>query len=85
MAFGRGGKLGPFVREAEPEKSVALGPGDAGKSATNIRLLAQILAVCKLPMHRRATHMRRHADTLYPINSPVVAREPHSSPSSQHA
>jgi hypothetical protein len=78
MAFGRSGKFGPFAREAEPEQPVALGPGDAGKPATNIRLLAQILAVCKLSMHRRASHMRRHADTLHPINSPVVAREPHS-------
>jgi hypothetical protein len=85
MAFCRGGKLGPFAREAEPEKSVALGPGDAGKPATNIRLLAQILAACKLPMHRRPSHMRRHADTLHPMNSPVVAREPHSCPSSQYA
>jgi hypothetical protein len=64
MAFRHGGKLGPFAREAEPEQPVALGPSDAGKPATNIRLLAQILAVCKLPMHRRASHMRRHADTL---------------------
>jgi hypothetical protein len=44
MAFGCGGKLGPFAREAEPEKPVSLGPGDIGEPATNIRLLAQILA-----------------------------------------
>jgi hypothetical protein len=76
MAFGRGGKLGPFACKAEQEQPVALGPCDAGKSATNIGLLAQILTVCKLPMHRRASHIHRHADTLHPIIPPVVAREP---------
>jgi hypothetical protein len=76
MAFGRGGKLGPFACKAEQEQPVALGPCDAGKSATNIGLLAQILTVCKLPMHRRASHIHRHADTLHPIIPPVMAREP---------
>jgi hypothetical protein len=69
-------KLGPFACKAEQEQPVALGPCDAGKSATNIGLLAQILTVCKLPMHRRASHIHRHADTLHPIIPPVVARQP---------
>jgi hypothetical protein len=30
----------------------------------------------KLPMHRRASHIHRHADTLHPIIPPVMAREP---------
>jgi hypothetical protein len=84
VAIGRGSKLGPFAREADPEKSVSLGPGDASEPATNIRLVAQILAPSKLPMHRQASHMR-HADILHPMISPVVAREPHPSASSEHA
>jgi hypothetical protein len=45
LSIGRARELGPFAREAEPEKPVSLGPRDAGKPATNIRLLEQILAV----------------------------------------
>jgi hypothetical protein len=54
MMIGRRGKFGPLTREAEPKKPVSLGQGDAGEPATNIGLLAQILAACELSMHRQA-------------------------------
>jgi hypothetical protein len=80
MTIGRRDKFGPLPREAEPEKPVSLGQGEGGEPMTNIGLLAQILAACELSMHRQANRRRRHAGTLHPIISPVVARQTHRHP-----
>ncbi len=76
-------ELQPFIRKAEPDKPIPLGPSEAGELATIIGLQAQLVASFEA---RKDFSARRHAEqTLHPIVPLVVSPNPHPRLSSQHA
>jgi hypothetical protein len=62
MSFRRTCEVQPLIREAEPDKSVPLGPSEAGQLATTIGLQAQLVANFEA---RKDFSARRHANRGY--------------------